>query len=46
VGRTVPITLPGGARVTGRLEGITDDGNLTATINGERHVIRSVEEIG
>ncbi|MFT3685494.1 MAG: biotin--[acetyl-CoA-carboxylase] ligase [Phycisphaerales bacterium] len=46
VGRTVPITLPGGARVVGRIEGITDDGNLLATINGEQHVIRSVEELG
>jgi len=46
VGRTVPITLPGGARVTGRIDGITDDGHLRATINGEAQVIRSAEEIG
>lgn len=46
VGRTVPITLPNGTRVSGRIDGITDDGDLLATIDGEQHVIRSVEEIG
>lgn len=46
VGRTVPITLPGGERVLGRIDGITDEGNLLATIDGEQRVLRSVEQIG
>jgi BirA family biotin operon repressor/biotin-[acetyl-CoA-carboxylase] ligase len=46
VGRTVPITLPDGSRVTGRIDGITDEGNLLATVNGERRTLRSVDQIG
>ena len=46
VGRTVPITLPGGARIHGRIDGITDDGNLLATIKDEQHTFRSVDQIG
>lgn len=46
VGRTVPITFPDGARVLGRIDGITDDGNLLATIEGEQRVLRSVDQIG
>jgi BirA family biotin operon repressor/biotin-[acetyl-CoA-carboxylase] ligase len=46
VGRTVPITLPDGVRVHGRVDGITDEGNLLATIDGEQRVLRSVEQIG
>lgn len=46
VGRTVPITLPDGARVLGRIDGITDEGNLLATIDGEQRVLRSVDQVG
>ncbi|HZW07115.1 MAG TPA: hypothetical protein VFF65_08315, partial [Phycisphaerales bacterium] len=46
VGRMVPITLPGGARVMGRIDGITDAGHLLATISGEQHTFRSVDHLG
>jgi BirA family biotin operon repressor/biotin-[acetyl-CoA-carboxylase] ligase len=45
-GRTVPITLPDGMRVQGRIEGITDDGDLLATIDGQQRTLRSVDQIG
>lgn len=46
IGRTVPITLPDATRVLGRIDGITDEGNLLATIAGEQRVLRSVDQIG
>lgn len=46
VGRSVPITLPDGTRVNGRIDGLTDDGNLLATIDGEQRTLRSVDQIG
>lgn len=46
IGRTVPITLPDGARTLGRIDGLTSDGNLLATIDGEQRTLRSVDQIG